>query len=97
MKNKFALALLMGLLLTGCDDTPESGGGSGTDNGHSEETHLSFKDNVEQLVTIRNEIRDAFAANNPKGADDPIHHLPGLLESLEHLSLIHISEPTRPY
>jgi hypothetical protein len=57
----------------------------GHDHGHGhdhEHTYQSVKDAVEELIALRNTIRDGFAKNDPDAAHDPLHEVGHVLEAI---------------
>lgn len=57
----------------------------GQDHGHDHEhehTYESVKDAVEELIALRNTIRDAFAKNDGDAAHDPLHEIGHVLEAI---------------
>lgn len=55
----------------------------GHDHGHEHEhTYESVKDAVDELVALRNSIRDAFAKNDEEAAHDPLHEIGHVLEAI---------------
>lgn len=86
-------ALFPGLFCTlsvfaGCEDASKPKDiatvpGHDHDHGHEHEhTYESVNDAVEELVALRNTIRDAFAKNDPDGAHDPLHEIGHVLEAI---------------
>jgi hypothetical protein len=58
--------------------------------GHGEEGHdhvapATFADGVQQVVALRDSIRDAFAAGDAEKADGPVHDIGHVLEDLTKL------------
>ncbi len=86
-------AMFLGLfcslsVFAGCEDGPKPKDiatvpGHDHEHGHEHEhTYESVKDAVEELVALRNTIRDAFGKNDPDGAHDPLHEVGHILEAI---------------
>lgn len=84
-------AMFLGLfcslsVFAGCDDgskPKDIATVPGHDHEHEHEhTYESVKDAIEELVALRNSIRDAFAKNDPDGAHDPLHEVGHVLEAI---------------
>ncbi|MCA9010076.1 MAG: hypothetical protein KDB01_10035 [Planctomycetaceae bacterium] len=60
------------------------------DHGHAHDEHAhgpeSLSDALNELTTMRNSVRDAFAKNDPDAAHDPLHEVGHVLEAIPELA-----------
>ena len=92
--SKFILLSFMSMF-TGCSDdaaqrNTNAGGGSaehdhGHDHGHSHAPTTS-SEGLAELTSLRNTIRDAFAANDMDKAHDPLHEVGDVLLAIPELA-----------
>lgn len=87
------MACGFGGLMLGCDGggtkSPNLPATSNSDQGaavHEHEPPASYADAIQQLETLRNTIRDAFAKNDPEAAHGPLHDVGDVLEALPALA-----------
>jgi len=75
------------LLTTGCNETPPAP--PVADHAHDEHAHHhpeTLSEAVTELTELRDTIRDAFAANDPDKAHDPLHEVGHILETVSDLA-----------
>lgn len=75
------------LLTTGCNETPPAP--PVADHAHDEHAHHhpeTLAEAVTELTELRDTIRDAFAANDPDKAHDPLHEVGHILETVSDLA-----------
>ena len=88
--SKFILLSFMSLF-TGCSDdaaqrnTNAGGGSAEHDHGHSHAPTTS-SEGLAELTSLRNTIRDAFAANDMDTAHDPLHEVGDVLLAIPELA-----------
>ena len=79
------LVLPLSMLAAGCGEPAEPNmpvmkdAHDDHDHGHAHELPTTLVGAVEELVELRNSIRDSFAANDADGAHDPLHEIGALL------------------
>lgn len=77
------------LTACGCEDSSQSQVQFPEDHAHEhghDHSHDSLSDAVEELTTLRNQIRDAFGKNDPDAAHDPLHEVGHILEAIPDLA-----------
>lgn len=86
MKNIqiIGLAILTAGLLSGCGDSDAVDGGATSSQDHSDEQEhpQTLTANLKELATLRDTVRDAFAAGDLDTAHGPLHDVGHLLEDI---------------
>ena len=82
LKQTLAAMLICILMVSGCQETTEPTTTSSGD----EAKFASFKEATQELVTLRNKIRDGFAAGDIDAAHGPLHEVGHILEELPQLA-----------
>ena len=75
------------LLTTGCNETPPTP--PVAEHAHDEHAHHhpeTLAEAVTEVIELRDTIRDAFTANDPDKAHDPLHEVGHLLETVSDLA-----------
>lgn len=74
------------LLTTGCNETPPTP--PVAEHAHDEHAHHpeTLTEAVTELTELRDTVRDAFAANDPDKAHDPLHEVGHILETVSDLA-----------
>lgn len=91
---RYSRSVVLGLFLmagSGCEESTNTNTMAAPgDHGHAHDEHghgpESLSDAMNELTTMRNSIRDAFAKNDQDAAHDPLHEVGHVLEAIPELA-----------
>jgi len=81
-----SLVVLPGVLLLGCQDAPPAPVAEMHEHGEGHHHPETLNDALTELTELRDTIRDAFAADDPDKAHDPLHEVGHIIEAVQELA-----------